>query len=595
MMANKQNANKEFASLIDQVIQDSTADGAKERRPVDIITFCNHPNFLNLEKTRPLWPMQKVVLKMFYRGTRGNEHVQLTEQEIEMLQKISKEEDLDYVPEYGGFSQVIDKYRRWTLFRHLLLVMGRRSSKTFMVSIIASYEAYKLLETPDGNPHEFYKLPPGKPIAIVNVATSEDQAYNPLFMEIQARIAPSPYFSDKISPASARQVMYLLSDADKKENAARKARGMNIMIDGSVMLISGHSNSASIRGKAAICILFDEFGHMLNSSGKNSGDEVYNALAPSTQQFGADGKIVLLSDPKGRDGMFWKLFQMSQDRKDKDKEENKPTEWLFDDILALQLPTWCINPDPNFAKAKLIKEERPKDPLAFMSTWNARFLGESGSKFFDERRIEDSIDFKMDEAKGGDPRHAYFMHLDPATTSHNYALALVHVVTLMNKYQSVRRQVVVDMVKLWTPTEKGPVNLDELETYVRDVCRRFRVVAVTYDAFQSQQTIQRLKASGINAFETMFTATYKTTIYGELRNVLNQGDLVLYPNQKLVGEMKSLMYKIQQRTFKLFADPKSEYPTDDACDALAGAAYQALNYHVQQTLPRSGLVYFPRR
>jgi hypothetical protein len=120
-------------------------------------------------------------------------------------------------------------------------------------------------------------------------------------------------------------------------------------------------------------------------------------------------------------------------------------------------------------------------------------------------------------------------------------------------------------------------------------------VTATYDSFQSQQTIQRLQASGINAFETMFTASYKTKIYGELRNLLNQGDLVLCPNQRLLGEMKNVMYKMHQRTFSLFPDPRGEYPNDDCCDALAGAAYQALNYHVRQSLPRGGLVYLPLR
>jgi hypothetical protein len=263
--------------------------------------------------------------------------------------------------------------------------------------------------------------------------------------------------------------------------------------------------------------------------------------------------------------------------------------------LALQLPTWRINPDKNFSKEKLLREERPKDPIAFLGTWNARFLGESGATFFDDRRIDDSINFKLEEPKVGDNRYSYFLHLDPATTSHNYALVMVHVVTLINRYQESRRQIVVDMVKVWSPSDKGPVDLGEVEKCVRDLCRRFRVASVTYDTFQSQQAIQRLKACGINASETPFTSSYETKIYGELRNMLNQGDMILCPHQRLIGEMKGLMCKIQQRHFKIFPDPKGEYPTDDCCDALAGATYQALNFHVQQTLPRSSLVYMPRR
>jgi len=70
--------------------------------------------------------------------------------------------------------------------------------------------------------------------------------------------------------------------------------GIHIPVEGSIVLKSGHSNSASLRGQAAICILFDEFAHFMTSTGKQSGDEVYNALVPSVKQFGVDGKVVLL-------------------------------------------------------------------------------------------------------------------------------------------------------------------------------------------------------------------------------------------------------------------------------------------------------------
>jgi hypothetical protein len=580
-----------LSTMIDEVIFDAATDAAKERAVVDIITFCEGREYLDLLSQDPpfeLWPMQRIVLKLFYRGTRGNESLEVTDEEIGLLEDIAREEDLDYMEEYGGFWQVVEKYRRRHLHNILLLVMGRRSSKTAIVSIIAAYEAYKLLETPEGNPHKFYRMPQDKPIAILNVAVSEPQAYDPLFKEIESRLARSPYFDDKINhSAGAKNTIYLLTDSDKRENADRMRRGMKILLDGSVVLKSGHSNSASLRGQAAICVLFDEFAHFMTSSGKQSGDEVYNALAPSTRQFGLDGKLVLLSDPRGKEGIFWRLFCMGQEREEIEGQVNH----LNDEILPLQLPTWRMNPGDDFTEEELERTEKKKDPLAYWTTWNARFQGEAGERLFNEARLMECVDWQATEAKFGNPRYNYFIHLDPATTSHNYALAMVHVVTMQSDKAEMKRKVVVDCVKFWAPTKDGPVSIEEVERTIRDLCRRFRVALVTFDAFQSASTIERLRMSGIRSEETPFTITYMTKVYTELRNAAHEGDLVLYPHLQLIGELKHVRYKLVTRGFKRMFDPKSEYPTDDCADALAGAAYQALNAKTKGGLPRSGVVH----
>jgi hypothetical protein len=598
-MAKKQNDDVDLSKMIDNLIHESTRkDGSEDRQVVDVITFCEDPRFLNFLGQSPplqLWPMQKIVLKLFYRGTRGNEHLQIDETERQMLIDIARNEDLDYKEDYGGFMQVLEKYdRRDTTFTTLELVMGRRSSKTLMVSIIAAYEAYKLLETPGGNPQAFYRMSNDKPIYIINVAVSEQQALDPLFVEIESRIARAPYFADKQSPASKKGAIYLLTDNDKKINSQREKDGISIKLDGSVVLMSGHSNSRSLRGKSAICILYDEFAHFIsNTNGASSGDEVFNALTPSTKQFGKDGKVVLLSDPKGKDGVFWRLFEMAQER---ELQPDGTYQLKHDEVLAVQLPTWCMNPNPEFSKTKLEKEEKPKDPIAFLTSWGAKFMGEQGMKYFPAEKVDECVDFARNEEKAGDPRFTYYLHLDPAITSHNYALVLCHPMTYVNaKTGAHKKKVIIDVVKFWKPDEKGPVNLDDVERTIIDLCRRFRVKTVTFDTFQSAQMIQRLKFLGINAFETPFRTSYITAIYGELKNMILAQDVVLYPHQQLLGEMKNLMYKIQNRGIKRFFDLKSSYPSDDCCDALAGAVFQALTQEVEHRLPSSQVVYMGKR
>lgn len=579
-------------SLIDGVLSTASQAVGEKRKLVDIITFCEDPAFLNFLGQDPaivLWPMQRIVLKLFYRGSEGNEHIELTDDEIAVLKDIAAHEQLDY-DEDVGFGNVLDKYKRRDIeFTHLLLIMGRRSSKTMIVSIMAAYEAYKLCEAPDGNPQKKFGIAADKPIHIINVAVSEAQALDPLFAEIEARISRAPYFIDKINnESSIKGKIYLLTDADKRQNTERLKKGVSIKLPGSIILMSGHSNSGSLRGHATKCVFFDEFAHFISSTGRSSGDEVYNALTPSMKQFGKEGKVVMLSDPRGKEGMFWKLFQLAQQKKtDRDGVVSYP----HDHILAIQLPTWRMNPQPDFSYDFLYRTERAKDPVAFLTSWNARFLGTEGAKFFDDSRIDDCIDFRGKELEHGNPNYVYYIHLDPATTSHNYALALVHTLPFINNRGEMKRKVFVDLVKFWKPDENGPVPIKEVEDCIKSLCRRFRVAEVTFDTWQSQQTIQNLKMCGINSSETQYRINYITEIYGELRNLVNQGDIVFYPNEQLIGEMKGLLYKIVNRGFKRFFDPKAAYPSDDCCDALAGAVFRSLNSQIVKQLPRSQVVY----
>lgn len=594
-MARKSNDN--ISGMIDRLIAGAVAK-EDAHKIVDIVTFCEDPRYLNFLGQDPpieLWPMQRIVLKMFYRGSEGNEHIYLTDEEIAILEDIHETEELDYEEGLGGFRQIIEKYRRREVeFTHLLLIMGRRSSKTMMVSIIAAYEAYKLCESPEGNPQKKYGIAPDKPIHIINCAVSEAQALDPLFAEIEARIFRAPYFLDKVNHnASIKGKLYILTDADKRENIRRETMGMGKSVQaGSIILMSGHSNSGSLRGHATKCVLFDEFAHFVTTSGRSSGDEVYNALMPSMKQFGKAGKVVILSDPRGKEGMFWKIFQLSQKREVK---EDGTIKRPYDEHLGIQLPTWRMNPQPEFSRATLEATERAKDPAAFLSSYGARFMGAEGMKFFDPVKVDQCVDFRMHEAEHGDPNTTYFIHLDPATTSHNYALCMVHATTYANSRGDMKRRVFVDYVKYWKPDERGPVNIKEVEMTIKNLCQRFRVAAVTFDDFQSEQTIQNLRMAGINAFKTSFRTAYVTEIYGELRNLVNNNDLVLYPNAQLIGEMKELLHKILNRGFKKFFDPKSEFPSDDVVDALAGAAYQSLHSIVIKQLPKTGVVWTGRR
>jgi len=592
-IANKHN-EPDFAGAIDRVL--SSFQGTRSRELVDIITFCESPEYLNFLGQDPplvLWPMQRIVLKLFYRGSEGNEQVYLTDEELALLREIDREEKLDYDEKMGGFGQIIEKYRSGAKFTHLLLVMGRRSSKTMIVSIIAAYEAYRLCECPGGNPQKHFNTAPDKPIHIINLAVNEEQALDPLFVEIEARVARSKYFMGRVNnEAKLQGKIYILTDADKTENERRRKAGVNIPLKGSVLLMSGHSNSASLQGHATKAILFDEFAHFQTTSGKSSGDELYKAMTPSMRQFGDEGRVVLLSDPRGKQGMYWRLFEMSQKRRENlDGSQG----FVHERILAIQLPTWRMNPNAEFSKEALEREERPQDPTSFLSRYGARFIGSEGLKLFDDKKIDEAVDATMREPPRGALNCSYYLHLDPGTKSHRYTLVMGHPATYANDSGETKKRIFVDLVRSWEPSEGSPVSIRKVEQCIKNLCKLFRVSQVSFDAFQSEQTIQNLQMCGIRAVETPYRSHYTNEIYGTLKNLLKEGDIVLPPHEQLVGELKGMLFKYIGRNIHPFFDTSSEYPADDMVDALAGMAYQALHCATKQVLPRSATVWTGRR
>ena len=71
-------------SQIKNDIENDTNDLGKKKYIPDIITFCNSPDYLNLlERGIVLRPFQEIILKIFYRGSVGNENIVLTKEEIQ--------------------------------------------------------------------------------------------------------------------------------------------------------------------------------------------------------------------------------------------------------------------------------------------------------------------------------------------------------------------------------------------------------------------------------------------------------------------------------------------------------------------------------
>jgi hypothetical protein len=554
---------------------------------VDVITFCNHPDYLDLPRNGlNLWMSQRVILKCFYKNTQGNEKLNLTKEEWQWLYDNEEDEDLEGVCYERNIKDVIKKIldmekfheakeqgnnpnegkkptdQKAEYFSMLHLVLGRRGSKTLMASIVTVYEAYKLLVINDGDPHAYYNLPSDDEIAIINVALSQAQAGR-LFNQIQSRLRNSPFFKGRIAKSTLSEIK-LFTDSDLR----KKQEGQDIEITGSVLLLCGHSNPDSLAGYSAILILFDEIA-FYDESGKVTGTYFFNRLKPSLSKFYNynAGRIVMISSPNNRMGIFYDKFKEAQSD---------------DSILSFQLPTWCANEDIDF-ESKEMTNDRLSNPDMFAIEYGAQWAsGGIYGNYFPEGLIKRCLRTDIGPHSRPQPGFNYYAHIDPANGGNNYSMVLVAKKRYTNNRGQKRWKVYLAGTWIWKPVPGIGLQFSEIDKQVMTICKFFHTICVTYDDFQSVHSLQYLRSGGINCRKLQYNRGVKQKIYRNLKMLMEyqpEPELYLYDDgadaSYLIAEMHHLKFKRISRGISLLPDKSADVKTDDVIDCLVGACCSA--------------------
>ncbi len=463
---------------------------------------------------------------------------------------------------------------------------------SMLVSIMALYESYKVIEMK--NPQAIFgNLNEGDTICILNVAVSEQQAKESVFDKIKPMIMNSPYFKQKISPGTIQnRSVRFLTQRDEEINKQLINEGLPAR-DGSIYLLSGHSNSDSLVGKNVLVVIIDEMASMVGKDGsKMSDEELYTKLKHSIWTFGQRGKIMCISNPLTKDGKFFELYEQS-----------------FTDprVLMIQLPSYKVNPtlDQKALDAEREAAQRAGQYEQYLMQIEARFSGGAADPFIPSEFIDMAFEKGGHRRRGevGDPNLLYYMHLDPANNSDNYALAIVHIEIdpyRLDKENKPLKIVIVDHINMWQPSETGePVNISEVDEYTIKMSRQFNIVSITYDMWESAASSQLLQRMGLPARVTPFSSSYKQQIYSTLRNLFFEDRIEFYgldsyntetfkENYGFVKEAAD-QFKFLGRKFnrKSFSVAAASGHFDDIPDCIAGASFIALtNQHGYVTLPR---------
>lgn len=410
--------------------------------------------------------------------------------------------------------------------------LGRRSGKSQMAAIVAVYLGITRSEVYRA------KVPIGKQFYILTVANNQDQSRIALGM-----IRDLLYGSSLLKPLIIRDTadeLHLTNGAIFKALPASSRGG---------------------RGLACPVVIFDEIAHAIDTDGNASGDSLYNAIAPSLAQFGNLGKVLMLSSPWTREGIFWDIYQAGLDQQELYNEypDLKPT------IQIIQAATWEVNPTISYDS---LKQERAINPQMFDVEYGANFLNPVDA-YLDNYLVDVAIrNHSLMLSPDDQFRGEYILSLDPAKGGRDgYVACVTH-------WQGDR--LITDFWHEFVPTwleetsQKVRVNIAEVEDWIISHHASYGFYKIVLDQFNSQSTIQKLRNLQLPIEEITWGQSNKTQAYTRLKELFNSNNIELPNHEKAIKQLKNLSVKYTaNQNWQVTGGAKAG--VDDYCSALAGA------------------------
>lgn len=423
-------------------------------------------------------------------------------------------------------------------YKEMVAVTGMRAGKTTLSSCFAAYELYKLLVL--GKPNKYYGMPTGQDIHIINVATSATQALDTVFSQVESRIENSDWFMRQEFKKKKGEYRFKTNDCD-------------------IVVRSEHSNSSSLAGKTAKCVILDELARFTEgTSGASDAEIIYDTLNRTTQTFGDEGKMITISSPMVKDDLLMQLLRTGRND---------------DDVLTIHKPTWEAN--PNITKESL-KREFKRNPEGAQRDFGAEPPASKEPYFKERERIERVIDESIPT-----PEYEYhvpdlepieepvFLAGDPALKNDAFGIAMAYINTQKNKVDEDGTEVSyieVPLAHCFEPRgyENAEIDAGRVVNYITNLIETHNVRMFITDIWNYPEALQKIKNRGIpveqNHVQKAEYDTLKEKIYTEM---------IRMPQSKATEELKKLELKGGKRV----DHPKNG--SKDVADAVANAVYAA--------------------
>lgn len=410
---------------------------------------------------------------------------------------------------------------------HAIWAMGRRSGKTFMAAVAATYMCFVQAD------YFTRKVRKGEKWYIITVANDLSQA--------------------KIALENIRQ---LILNSPFEQEVVREI-AMEIEISNGCIFQAIPASARASRGKAVVAIIQDELAFSIEGDANRGAKAMYDALSPSIAQFGKYGKIIELSSPWLTDGLFFEHFKQAESGE-------------YPGMQSLQIPTWEINPNLPWG-CDFLENARKKDEESFWVEFGAQFA-KSQSALLAPEIVDSAVNkdrsvlFPMKEYTG-----TYVLALDPARGGvgrDDYTACIVH-------YEGER--LIVDKFHAFEPdfeiAGKKEVNIAKVEDWIKEHHRIYEFQSIVLDQFNSSATIQSL-SKDFPICELAWSVSTKMKAFSKMKELFNAGLVEMYPHKKATFQLKNLSV-IYRQSGQWAVTGGKETGVDDYAFALAAAIMEA--------------------
>lgn len=456
----------------------------------------------------------------------------------------------------------------------MILSIGRRSGKTTLSACVAAYETYKLISK--GDPQAYYGLPQSNMIQLISVATDKDQA-GLLYQEVSGHFRNCSFFA----PYTANNTMSYARFQTPKDVEKYGAYIDDPSAKATIKVTFRSCVAKGLRGAGNIVVILDEVAHFTDA-GQSSADSVYNAVVPSTSAYSpkdpndrrvptgqVEARVILISSPLGRQGLFYKLFTMGMSGGSVGKN-----------MLCIQAPTWEVNPT---VPASEFEKNYLKDPAVFFTEYGGEFTDRTRGWIEREEDLVACINKDLRPLVRGIPRKPHFLGLDLGLVGDGTAIAVGHI-----EEGGLIQTDFIDQIKAGEGKhkEKERLDFDDVADWINEVCKRFYIVEGIFDQWAGIPLEQALAKRGLAQMKAVqMTKNLTSQMFQNFKDMMWDKKLVLYDYPILqheqhsahIKELLELQARFQSKYITTVEAPNIEGKHDDLSDAIVRMVWVASN------------------
>jgi len=331
------------------------------------------------------------------------------------------------------------------------------------------------------------------------------------------------------------KIQAILATNRELSKEIRRKRINEVKFRNGSTILSLPNNPDRLRGFSATDIYLDEAAHFLND------EPVMRALQPML--IATKGTFTIISTPFGKRGLFWNQYN-----------NTKTLQNTRSDCKSYDLHPSTICP-------LITLKEMERDRLSLTDLeYKQEYLGEfieEADVYFPIDLIIPCVDQKLELLQAGEPNQKYYGGVDFAKQQDET------VVTLLDRGNDGTLR--IRHISAWA-------HMDYAEQIIRigELAKKFNIVSLTADETGvGAPIIDNLRHLIPTARGLTFTVNTKFNLASTLRTLLENKELKLPNNQKLIHQLNNIEYSVSNVGHLLFQSSDKQHTHDDYAWSLA--------------------------